>query len=142
MTGLPDADPLPPVIAHLTGHPAVTAALGGPGRVGDGNDPPYPRLRVTDPPGGRENLRTRVVGQRIQIEALGTLDGPALGKKALRDILYTALQALLELPEAPAGTGQTVITEVESAAGGGYVPLADGRPRYVAVVTVTAHPGQ
>ncbi|MFI9845100.1 hypothetical protein ACIHFD_49335 [Nonomuraea sp. NPDC051941] len=141
MAALADADAVPPVIAYLAAHPAVTAALGGPGRVGGDNAPPYPRLRIADMPGGSENLRTKVVGQRIQIEALGMLDGPTIGKEALRRILYTVLDALAQLPEAPAGTGRAVVSDVGSAVAGGYVPLADGRPRYVATLTVTVRPG-
>jgi hypothetical protein len=138
---LEDVDAVPPVIAYLSGHPDVTAMLGGPDRVDGENEPPYPRLRVADVPGGREDLHAEIIAQRIQVEALGTVDGPTVGKAELRRILYTALRLLKQLPAAPEGTSDsTVISDVSSAVGGGYVPLADGRPRYVATITATAHP--
>ncbi|MGW0485758.1 hypothetical protein [Nonomuraea sp. NPDC003214] len=143
MAALEDVDAVPPVIAYLSGHPDLTAALGGPGRVDGEHEPPYPRLRVADAPGGRENLDSYVVAQRITIEALGPVDGPSIGKAALRRILYTALRVLAGLPAAPEGTSpDTVVTAISSSVAGGYVPLADGQPRYVATVTATAHPGQ
>ncbi|GAA3471042.1 hypothetical protein [Nonomuraea roseola] len=40
------ADPVPAILAWLRAHPAVTAALGGPDRVGAYSEEPYPRLRV------------------------------------------------------------------------------------------------
>lgn len=137
--GLADVDPFPTVITHLGNHVVVTENLGGPGRVGDANKPPYPRIRVSDPPGGRENLQSWVIGVPVRLEALGTLDGPTVGKAQLRRILYVALGALTELPDVPVEDGQVIITDVGSSIAGGYVPLADGRPRYVATVMVTAH---
>ncbi|MFG1976999.1 hypothetical protein ACGFJC_47370 [Nonomuraea fuscirosea] len=143
MARLEDADAVPPLIAWLSAHPDMTAALGGPGRVDGEHEPPYPRLRVADAPGGTDNLDTEIVGQRIQIEALGTVDGPTIGKAALRRILYTALRVARQLPTAPEGsTDTTVVTAISSSTGGGYVELADGRPRYVATITATAHPAR
>ncbi|MER5322354.1 hypothetical protein [Streptosporangium roseum] len=141
MSRLADADPLPRIYAHLGGHPAVIAELGAAGRVGSANEPPYPRLLINDVPGGSENLTTWVVGMPVRLEALGTLDGPTIGKEKLRLILYVALGVLAEMPAIPVEAGEVVINHVGSSIAGGYVPLADGRPRYVATVTVTAHPG-
>lgn len=142
MARLEDADAVPPVIAYLSAHPDVTAALGGSGRVGGEHEPPYPRIRVADAPGGREDLDTGIVGQRITIEALGPLDGPTIGKAALRRIVYTALRAIAELPTAPEGTTEMVVVSgVSSSVAAGYVPLADGRPRYVATLTAIVRPG-
>lgn len=143
MARLEDADAVGPLIAYLSAHPDMVAALGGPGRVDGENEPPYPRIRISDAPGGTDDLDTEIVGQRIQLEALGSLDGPTIGKAALRRILYTALRLARQLPAAPEGaTDKVVVTAVSSSVGGGYVPLADGRPRYVATITATAHPAR
>lgn len=132
------ADPLPAVIAWLDAHPAVAGELGGTGRVAGTNEPPYPRLRLTDPPGDDRQLRW-LMAARLRVEALGDLDGSP-GKAALRRVLYVALGALKELPDQPANAGGVVITEVVSSAGGGWSPLASGQPRYLATVSVYAHP--
>ncbi|MEU4231183.1 hypothetical protein AB0F17_43400 [Nonomuraea sp. NPDC026600] len=133
---LADADPLPVVLSWLTTHPAVLAEL-GPDRVGAYSIPPYPRLRVTDVPGGIENYDTAVVEVRIQIEALGEMDG---SKAELRRLLYLALGALKELPRADPPPAGPVIGSVRPAQGGGFLPEADKRPRYVARATVRCRP--
>ncbi|SDH68859.1 hypothetical protein SAMN05421505_12086 [Sinosporangium album] len=133
------ADPVPVVLEWLSGHASVTGVLGGAGRVGPYHEPPYPRLKVADVPGGTDSYLTRLVVVRVQVEALGSVDGGP-GKELLRRILYTALGALEELPRAgPAPVGP-VIVAVRPAQAGGYVPEADGRPRYLAVANVICHP--
>lgn len=134
------ADPLPRVIQWLSGHAAVVAALGGPDRVGARNVPPYPRLIVTDPPGGDDRYMRWLMSKAVQIEAVGDLDGTP-GKAALNTALYTALGVLAELPEEEAPPGGPVVTAVRSAVAGGWSPLPSGQPRYVATVQVFAHPG-
>ncbi|MEU4703394.1 hypothetical protein [Nonomuraea dietziae] len=133
------ADPVPVILAWLRAHPAVTAALSGPDRVGAYSEEPYPRLRVSDVPGGVDNYLTRLVGTRIQIEALGSMDGGP-GKEELRRILYVGLAALGELPAADPAPAGPVIVSVRPAQAGGYVPEADRRPRYLAQATVWSHP--
>lgn len=135
---LPGADPLPRVLDWLRGHPQVTAALGGAGRVGLYNEPPYPRLRVTDPPGAAARPLRWLTATSLQLEAYGDLGGDP-GKDALRACLWTALGALAELPDQPAGDGQPVITAV-TLDGSGWVPEPTGQPRYLATVTVLTHP--
>ncbi|MET8006183.1 hypothetical protein [Nonomuraea glycinis] len=138
---LADADPLPVVIGWLGEHPAVVAAFGE-DRVDGLNEVPYPRLRVTDVPGGSDgpgSYETRLVGVRIQLEALGSVDGGP-GKHELRRMLYTALGALGELPRADPAPPGAVVVSVRPAQAGGYLPEADRRPRYVAQATVWCHP--
>ncbi|MFI6637206.1 hypothetical protein ACIBI7_50695 [Nonomuraea fuscirosea] len=120
----------------LAAHPALLAEL-GPDGVGAYSIPPYPRLRVTDVPGGIENYDTARVKVRIQIEALGEMDG---SKAALRRLLYLAVGALKELPRADPPPPGPVIGSVGPAQGGGFLPEADKRPRYVAKVTVSCRP--
>lgn len=133
------ADPLPRVLAWLSGHAAVTAALGGTGRVGARNVPPYPRLIITDPPGGDDRQLLWLMSKAVQVEAVGDLDGTP-GKAALNAILYTALGVLVDLPDQPTPSGGPVITAVRSSVAGGWSPLPSGQPRYIAQIQVFAHP--
>lgn len=137
---LPRADPLPLVVAFLAGHPKVTAALGGPGRVGLYNQAPYPCLTVTDTVGGGDRDLRWLLAPELEFAAFGDLDG-APGKATLRRILYVALGAVTELPELEPAPGDPVITDVRSTRGGGYIPEPTGQPRYVAAVRVWTHPG-
>jgi hypothetical protein len=133
------ADPLPVVLAWLDGHPALVEALGGTGRVGPVNEPPYPRLRVTDPPGGDDRDLRWLISTEVLLEAYGDLDGSP-GKAALRRILYLAVGVLAELPGQPYQPGQPVITDVRSSRAGGWVPEPTGQPRYLGSVRVFSHP--
>jgi hypothetical protein len=135
------ADGLAAARVWLLSHPAVTAALGGPDRVGPRNVPPYPRLLLTDGPGGSDRNLRWLIAPLITVAALGDLDGTP-GKAELRRILYVALTALAELPDFPTAPGAPVVTQVESAAGVGWSPEPTGQPRYIASVRVFIHPPQ
>ncbi len=117
----------------------MTAALGGSGRVGAFNEPPYPRLRVLDTPGGDDRDLKWLIAPEIQLEAYGDLDGSP-GKAKLREILYVALGALMELPHQPPADGYPVITGVASSRSGGWIPEPSGQPRYVTAVRLWVHP--
>ncbi|MEV7011784.1 hypothetical protein [Streptosporangium sp. NPDC051022] len=116
--------------------------LGGEGRVGAYSEPPYPRLRLHEVPGGSigepsgELLWT--VTSCVQLEALGAgADAPGVGK--LKRIVMVALRALAELPAQPYTSGP-VITRVRYVPGsGGPMPDIDGRLRWVAKVLISAH---
>jgi hypothetical protein len=131
------ADPLPRVLTCLGEDDMLTAALGGPGRVGMFNEAPYPRLRLLDNGGNDRDLQW-LIETELQIEAYGDLDGSP-GKAALRRILYLALGVLMTLPETPTPPGEPVISRVVSTRGGGWVPEPSGQPRYVAAVHVYTH---
>lgn len=133
-----DVDPFGLAVAHLITHPRVTEVLGGPGRVNADNEPPYPRLRVTNPPGDDRSLRW-VLGSRVVLDVLGDMDGTP-SRATLRRILYTVLAALTELPDLDWPEGSAVVTDVRSSAGGGWLPEPTGQPRYTAEVMVYAHP--
>ena len=144
MGDLADTDVLALARRFLVAHTGVTEALGGEGRVASLNEPPYPRIRLSDPPGLDRNLK-HLIAPILQIEVLG--DPGLTGQKpALRRILYKALQALEGLPEAQATgqweriAGEPVCTFVESTGGGGYVPEPTGQPRYLATVRLYVHP--
>jgi hypothetical protein len=131
------ADPLPRILAWLSGHPVLTAELGGTGRTGALNEAPYPRLRVNHQGGDDRDLRW-LIAPEYQIEALDDLDGTT-GRARLHRLLYLALGALAELPDQVPAAGDPVITQVTSIRGGGWLPLPTGQGRYLAVVRVYSH---
>lgn len=134
---LAKADPIPRIVAWLNSHSAVTAALGGTGRVSAVNEPPYPRLRITDV-GGDDRDLAWLVATDVQIDAYGDLDGSP-GREELRRVLYVALGALMELPEQPVILTDVVVSRVQSLRAGGFVPEPSGQPRYLSVVRVMSH---
>lgn len=136
---LVDADPVALVLEYLAADTDVTAILGGAGRVGGVDRPPYPRLRVTNPPGGDDRSLTWLVSPLIQIEALGDPDGKP-GNEVLRRVLYTATTALRRLPEQPYTPGTVVVTNVAPVGAGGSSPLPGNRPRYIGQVRLWLHP--
>ena len=144
MPSLADTDVLAAANRFLNARDDVIEALGGGGRIGARNKPPYPRARLTDPPGNDRQMR-HLIAPTIQIEVLGDPDTPGQ-KPMLRRACYTILQALAELPELqatgawPRIEGEPVITGVESTGGGGYVPLPPDQPRYLATLRFYAHP--
>lgn len=139
MFSIADADPTPPTITLLSGSARLAAELGGMGRVGAQHTPPYPRLRVRPTPGGSDNLQTGEMVVRLKLEALDSIEAP-VGEFRLRHILYVALEELTGLTMLE--DGPVIVTEVRSAVGGGPVPEADGRSRYIATASIYCHPRQ
>lgn len=112
--------------------------LGG-DRVGPRNEPPYPCVVLTDPPGTDLSLR-HLIAPTLQIEVLGDMDGSP-GKPELREILYTILEELVALADSVQDDPtQPVVTAVTSTGGGGWVPMPTGQPRYLATVQMHLHP--
>lgn len=138
MGHLTEADPVAVARAWLLGRQAVTEALGGADRIGPYNEPPYPCVRLTDPPGNDRTL-THLIAPLLQIEVLGDRDGTP-GKTTLRRILYTVLEELADLPNHETGPGQPVVTAVTSTGGGGWAPEPTGQPRYLSTVQMHMHP--
>lgn len=147
MPRLDEVDPIAVTRPFLTVHPQVVAAFTpflGDGGIDDHitprNEPPYPHVTLTDPPGDDRSLR-HLIAPLMQVEVHGDLDGTH-GKPLLRSLLYVILGALVELPDTPAAPGQPVVTNVSSAGGGGWVPEPTGQPRYLATVRLHMHPPQ
>ncbi|MFE7526747.1 hypothetical protein ACFU7Y_13590 [Kitasatospora sp. NPDC057542] len=132
-------DPEELAVAWLSGHAELTRALGGPGRVGARNTPPYPRIRITQVPGGSAPGWRWTATFHLQVEALGDLDR-STPRPLLRRAFATAIKALHELAEQAAVPGRPVVTAVRALSAGGWLPEPTGQARYVAVVAVTAHP--
>lgn len=137
MGDLADVDPVALARTWLMGRPRVIAVLGG-ARFPARNEPPYPCVRLTDPPGDDRSL-THLLAPLVQVEVLGDVDGTP-GKPVLRRILYTVLQELTYLPDQEFGPGEVVVTSVTASGGGGFVPEPNGQPRYIATVRMHAHP--
>lgn len=140
MADVVDADPAAVVIAYFHVHGALTEALNG-GGISARNEPPYPHLQVLDTPGGSDRALTWLIAPEVTIRAYGDLDGTP-GKAVLRRVLYTALQALRDLPNVPAGPGQPVVTAVDFTGAGGWLPEPTGQPCYVARPRLYMHPPQ
>lgn len=137
MGDLTDVDPVAVARAFLLTRSAVTEALGG-DQIGSHNEPPYPCVVLSDPPGNDRFMR-HLIAPLLQIEVLGDMDGSP-GKPALRRVLYRILQELATLPEHPCVPGQPVVTDVVTSGGGGWVPMPTGQPRYLATVQMFMHP--
>lgn len=144
MGDLADTDVVALARRFLLAREGVTEALGGEGRVASLNEPPYPRVRLVDPPGNDRGL-THLIAPLLQVEVLGD-PGMTGQKPVLRRALYRVLQELATLPEAQATgeweriEGEPVVTFVESTGGGGYVPEPPNQPRYLATVRLYVHP--
>ncbi|MFJ1706841.1 hypothetical protein [Kitasatospora sp. NPDC088346] len=126
-------------VEWLSNHEELTGVLGSKGRVGARNAPPYPRLRITQVPGGSVPGWRWLGTFHLQVEALGDLDR-STARPSLRLAFTTAVKALHELAARPALPGQPVVTAVQALSAGGWLPEPTGQGRYVGVVAVTAHP--
>lgn len=140
-TDIVDADPAAVVIAYLAAHPGLRELLGDGDRVNGMNEPPYPHVQVLDTPGGFDGSLRWLYGPEVTIKAFGDFDNTP-GKSALRKVLYTALQALRDLPSQPTEPGQPVVTFVEFPGTGGWTPEPTGQPCYSARPRLWMHPPQ
>ncbi|AUY50458.1 hypothetical protein [Streptomyces sp. CB01881] len=127
------------VVDWLSNHEELTGVLGGKGRIGARNAPPYPRIRITQIPGGAAAGWRWLGTFHIQVEALGDLDR-STARPALHLAFSTAVKALHELTVRPALPGQPVVTAVQALSTGGWLPEPTGQGRYLGVVALTAHP--
>lgn len=144
MGDLVDTDVLALTRRYLLTLDSVSEVLGGQGRVGPRNEPPYPMLRLTDPPGDDRALN-HLIAPLVQFEMYG--DPAATGQKPLlRKALYRVLSEMALLPERQATRefehrdGEPWVTAVVSTGGGGWVPEPSGQPRYLATLRLYVHP--
>lgn len=139
MPDLVDADPAGFLIAYLANNSVVTEALGGPGRVGLKNKPPYPRLGIADTPGGSDLDFRWLSAPELTLKLWGDLDGSP-GKAQLRRILFTIVQVIRDIPDQPSVPGQPVITAVRSNGAFGWLPEPTGQPKYEGRIQLFMHP--
>ncbi|MCC9309143.1 hypothetical protein LN042_18990 [Kitasatospora sp. RB6PN24] len=125
----------------LSAHEELTAVLGGQGRVGARNTPPYPRIRLAQIPGGSVPGWRWLGTFHLQVEALGELDRTT-PRPLLHTAFSTAVKALHQLPCRPPAAGQPVVTAVQALSAGGWLPEPTGQGRYLGLVALTAHPAQ
>jgi hypothetical protein len=135
---LADVDPVAITRAWLLTRPQVTSRLGNPTQIGAYNQPPYPCVRLTDPPGDDRTLQ-HLIAPLVQIEVYGDIDGTP-GKPALRALLYRVLAEMKQLPDQATEPGDPVVTSIGSSGGGGWSPEPTGQPRYIATVRMHVHP--
>lgn len=147
MGDLSQVDPVGLSRAWLLQDADLGAALGATSpedfvrRLGPYNEPPYPRLVLTDPPGDDRYL-DYLVAPVMQIEVLGDFDG-TVTKATLRTILYRhVLPRLRAMSQQEFGPKDPVITNVGSTGGGGWSPLPGDQPRYLATVQIHGHPAR
>lgn len=139
MTSLADLHPVAVARTWLLTRSRVTDLLGGSDGIGVRNEPPYPCLVLSDPPGD-DRFGRHLIAPLLQIEVMGDLDGNP-GRNALRSLYYTVLEELVLLPEQPTDPADPfVVTEVVPTGGGGYVPLPTRQPRYLGTVRMFMHP--
>lgn len=137
---LADTSMLADAIAFLSGRARLTAEIGGAGRVGGLNVPPYPRLPVRQLPGGSDGgelLWLRIA--ELQLEAVGDLSG-APGSAQLERILVVAIEELQEIVHRTPGPGLAVVTAVRPGAGAYPLDLPNNQPRWVASRLLYYHP--
>jgi hypothetical protein len=135
---LADADPLAFILKRIRTDPAVLALLGD-GGVGASNMPPYPRVVLTDPPGGDFHGEARwLIATAIRIDVLGDIDGRP-GRAALKALMYAVIESIREIPYEQSQPGDPVITDVVFAPAG-FSPIGAGQPRYVLTATLYSHP--
>jgi hypothetical protein len=137
---LVDADPVAAAVGFLAAHATVIAEFGAGVRVNARNEPPYPRVRIQDPPGGDDRDLRWLVSTVVQVETLGDLDN-STSKAALRRLHYVALTSLAELADRVPTAGQLTVSHVETVGGAGWSPDPVTRqPRYVSTVRLHFHP--
>jgi hypothetical protein len=143
-------DTLACVLAWLTAHPQLPEQLrdGDVARVSSrdlGGSDGYPYLRVRLTPAGAGGLVWQT-NSEIMLEALDTPDNAALqlGDEALLAILQRCLWLINELPDAdqPLEGRREVVTAVGPGVAPSDVPDpgVPGQPRWLATVSVNAHP--
>lgn len=141
---LAGADPVGAATGWLAGHVDL-AAFRAPLSTGEGrwvsprNEPPFPRLQVSDDNADLRQLR----GLSWVSLTIGVLGDPAWApdgnKAALRDLTMAVAETLGQMTEQPA-VGGCVFTSV-TADGIRWAPLAPvNQPRYVLTSTLWFHP--
>lgn len=148
LPNLADNDVVPLLLTWLRSHPAVVDAFGGPDHVSGTNRAPYPMLEIIPTPGGDDRDLRWITDTEIKVSVYGPLDG-TLGDAMLRRLLYTAVDALAELPAAGWQPGFPVITRIRSGGGSGgpvsttasAIALPPSRQRCWGIfLIVTSHP--
>lgn len=135
-TVLAKADPIARIVSFLSDAEGLTAL--GVGGVGADNEPPYPAIVVSDPPGGSAGRGIHLVSTAVQFEVLGSPDH-TIGRQQIKTIAYTVIDVLRTLPEQPYDAQWPVITDLTFSTPG-WSPLPTGQPRYLFRATVHSHP--
>jgi hypothetical protein len=135
---LVDVDPVAIALTWLSGHPAVTDVLGGPGRVSGEVEGPWPHLRLVAAGGNPGTLLDAVTGE-VSVEVYG--DPAGSSPSQLRRIGMTVLLALKELTEREYVPGQPVVSVTAAVSPLQPSPLTNKQGRWRVTVSMTAKPG-
>lgn len=133
---LSKADPTARVVAFLSAPDALAAS--GAKVVGATNEPPYPCVVVSDPPGGDAGLGRHLISTTLLFEVLGSRD-ETIGRSAVKAVAFATIDLLRTLHEQPYDPDWPVITNVTFSTPG-WSPLPTGQPRYTFRATVHSHP--
>lgn len=134
-----DVDPVALCYQWLRDHPDTPTVLGGPDHVSGIAEDPWPHVVLDD--GLNGDLRDGWSQEHeVTVEVLGHPDGTP-GKAALRALAMRVLDLLRAMPEAPVtDPAAPVVSRVRPSGVFAYTPQANGQPRYVLGVYVTARP--
>lgn len=139
-------DTLACAIAWLSGHEQLPEQLrdGERAKVSSRDEGTYPCLRIRITPAGAGGLLWQTTTE-LMLEVLDTTEAPLqLGDEALLAILQRCLWLLNELPDAdqPIEGRREVVTSLTPGVAPAEVqdPGVPGQPRWLATVSVNAHP--
>lgn len=132
------ADPVAAALAYLKLCPEVVEAFGGVEHISGEIEAPWPRLRISDGPGGSLRTLRWDTAPEILLEVFGDAAGWP-GKAELRRLAMLAAAALVHMPEqdpVPPGPVVALVTPGTLA----MSPLTSGQTRYSLTLGMVMHP--
>lgn len=128
MTDLSTSDPVAEVIWHLNNDPAVEEALGGPGRISDRSEAPYPHLVVTIGSTGQLVTLRSTLGHEVTLQLYGPLDG-TIGPAELWRRFMVVLTSITRMADRDHPAGRPVVHNSRVQGGTPDQPLSTGQRR-------------
>jgi len=135
MPDLSEADPVAEVIWHLNNDPAAEEALGGPGRISDKPEAPWPHLVVTIGSTGQLVTLRSTLGHEVTLQFYGPLDG-TIGPAELWQRFMKVLLAVTRMAERDHPPGRPVVHNSRIQGGTPDQPLSTGQRRYTATAFI------
>lgn len=136
---LVDADAVALTLPWLRSHAKVLSAFGGAEHVSGLREAPWPHLQVTDGVGGDfgNGIGDPLV-EVVDLTVWGAPDG-SVGEAAMRRLIITACEAMVDLQFAPYTPGQPAVSRVRVTSINSQA-LTNGQRRRIAAVQVTMRP--
>jgi hypothetical protein len=133
-----DVDPVAAALAYLKAVPEVVDAFGGADHISGEIEAPWPRLRISDGPGGSLGNLRWATAPEIMLEVFGDPTGWP-GKAEVRRLTMLAAAALVRLPEQdPPAPGPVVALVTVGTLS--ETPLTSGQPHYSLTLSMVMHP--